>query len=728
MRERSIILIDLLRTGEIEESSIEFSGLNFRITAHRVGWDFDTAEKILRSQDGFADGFAISGIQKHVGSGRDRTAHPGYLRLLRRVQRTPIYLADDLRELFTEWSLQKISQSEPHLLAGKKILFQCAAVSPALDRFEQSGVRLQAADALILGGIPRLIEGRSEFNSFMKLARQIHRFRPIESLKPDEKILSASRLKRLVEWAEGADGFVTFGSLLDRVISPDGSADLLAALENKLLIVDYLTPETRARIEASRVGQVLELVPQIPGLEELPVRHFSILTAVLDQCRQAEHSRLSFDEYVLRAIQEKEVKPARLSRTHRKAPVRCAFIIHPLQERDIFRHPALAWLEKSPKLVRETALKGIERVPGFHYGTIRGVVSEHSGQEVICDLYTLPTTPRQIMAMPEERLYSQLLDVAKLAHKRGASILGLGAYTKVAGDAGVTVARHSPIPVTNGNSYSASTTLWAARLMSEKMGFISLDPRHRNQRNRQKAMVIGATGSIGRVSALLVSRVTDELVLVAQRADKLLELREEVARLSPDIVIKVTTQADDELADTDLIVTATSNTLGQIFDIARVKPGAVICDCSRPLDVSAEMAALRPDVMVIQSGEVELPGLVEINCDIGLPKPAVYACLAETIVLSMEGRFENFSLSKILSMERVKEIYRLGLKHGARLSAIQTHHGIVTDAMIHQTRALALARLGNIGQSSQPNSLTDLGAGRKPWIHANWQDQTILPR
>jgi hypothetical protein len=137
------------------------------------------------------------------------------------------------------------------------------------------------------------------------------------------------------------------------------------------------------------------------------------------------------------------------------------------------------------------------------------------------------------------------------------------------------------------------------------------------------------------------------------------------------------------------------------------------------------MSRLRPDVMVIQSGEVELPGQVEIDCDIGLPKPSVYACLAETILLAMEGRFENFSLSKTLSMSRVKEIYQMGLTHGARLSAIQTHEGVVTDAMIQRCRELALARLSGGRSGNTDDSLSRLTRpddGRKAVPYAGRQD------
>jgi predicted amino acid dehydrogenase len=58
----------------------------------------------------------------------------------------------------------------------------------------------------------------------------------------------------------------------------------------------------------------------------------------------------------------------------------------------------------------------------------------------------------------------------------------------------------------------------------------------------------------------------------------------------------------------DMIVTATSAAGQKVLDIMSVKPGCVITDVARPLDMSPEDIAKRPDVLVIESGEVELPG------------------------------------------------------------------------------------------------------------------------
>jgi predicted amino acid dehydrogenase len=187
--------------------------------------------------------------------------------------------------------------------------------------------------------------------------------------------------------------------------------------------------------------------------------------------------------------------------------------------------------------------------------------------------------------------------------------------------------------------------------------------------------------------------VFPELVLVARRPEKLLELKEDLLQKHPHLKVKISTDPNMELSSTDLIITATSNDSGKILDMMQVKPGAVICDCSRPLDIGPEDAAKRPDVMVIESGEIDLPGNLKFTCDINLPYPSVYACLAETVLLALDGRYESFSLGKDLSLDKVKDIYKIGVKHGAELSAIRGPNGTVTDDDVALCRMLAVERL-----------------------------------
>jgi len=110
---------------------------------------------------------------------------------------------------------------------------------------------------------------------------------------------------------------------------------------------------------------------------------------------------------------------------------------------------------------------------------------------------------------------------------------------------------------------------------------------------------------------------------------------------------------------------------------------------ARPLDLSPADVAKRPDVLVIESGEILLPGEPRFK-DIGLPPKVAFACLAETIVLALEGRFEVFTIGREIEWKKVKEIYTMGLKHGMRLAAISGVNGVYTDADIKNVVKLAL--------------------------------------
>ena len=138
-----------------------------------------------------------------------------------------------------------------------------------------------------------------------------------------------------------------------------------------------------------------------------------------------------------------------------------------------------------------------------------------------------------------------------------------------------------------------------------------------------------------------------------------------------------------------MIVTSTSGAGKEILDIMKVKPGCVITDVARPLDLPASDVAKRPDVLVIESGEIDLPTKVKGLKSIGLPPNVVYACLAETIVLALEGRFEVFTVGRDTEWEKVKEIYKLGIKHGMKLAAISGVKGVYSDEDIAKVVALA---------------------------------------
>jgi predicted amino acid dehydrogenase len=360
---------------------------------------------------------------------------------------------------------------------------------------------------------------------------------------------------------------------------------------------------------------------------------------------------------------------------------RFAFVIHPLTVDDLGRHPALRWTRRLPaSLVERTAAW----MPPLHLSRITGVRSPVTGQRVEGDLFSLGSTPRQMLALPPDHTYRQLHQVALRAARQGAKLLGLGAFTSIVGDAGVTVAREAPIAVTSGNSLTVAMTLEAAKTAVRQMG--KRDLAH------GRAMVIGATGSIGAVCSRLLAQAVRDVVLVSIEPDRLVHLKALIEAETPGARVEIATSSHEAVGECDLVVTSTSAFGQRVLDLDRCAPGAVVCDVARPCDVTADEAATRPDVLVIEAGEVLLPGEPHLGFDIGLPRGTVYACLAETALLALLGRFECFSLGRELDTERVKEIYRLARQHGLRLAGLRSFGRAVGEQELAIRRALA-ARL-----------------------------------
>jgi predicted amino acid dehydrogenase len=142
----------------------------------------------------------------------------------------------------------------------------------------------------------------------------------------------------------------------------------------------------------------------------------------------------------------------------------------------------------------------------------------------------------------------------------------------------------------------------------------------------------------------------------------------------------------DLLRQADLVLTVTS-AVEAIVQPQHLKVGAVVCDVARPRDVSRAVVEQRDDVLVFEGGLVEIPGPeASFNFDFGFPPQTSYACMAETIALALEGRYENYSLGKDLTVAQCKEIAEIARRHGFKLAGFRSFEHAVPDADIERIR------------------------------------------
>ena len=357
-----------------------------------------------------------------------------------------------------------------------------------------------------------------------------------------------------------------------------------------------------------------------------------------------------------------------------------AFIIHPLDAKDVTRK--FDFTKNLPDFVVEGILR---MVPPFKASQISGIYSKTSQAEgwfVAC-----PLTTRQMVSLPQEFVIKRIIQAGKVAEKLGARILGLGAYTKIIGDAGYTIAKHLQIPVTTGNSYTVATALEGLRQAAQLMGL---------KMNTAKVSIVGATGSIGRVCAFILAQEIRNLTLVARDEAALDELAGKLL-YETGLAAKTTTNITKGLRDADIIITVTSS-IGSVIEPEDLKPGAIICDVARPRDVSQRVSQERNDVLVIEGGLVEVPGDVNFNLDFGYPHKMAYACMAEPMILALEGRYESYTLGRELSIRQVQEISRLAKKHGFRVAGLRSFGRPLTMEDINRVKSNA--SLNSLGLSS----------------------------
>lgn len=656
-----------------------FLGESFQI--ERIGTDGDArqAAGLIRDWRDKADTIGLGMVREHYTVGTDRFIRPETRKLEKLAGDTPVTTGSRLREIVQEWTLRSVQAELGNIFNNARVVFLSGTINYRLASvMSEYTDNLSFADPVAQFGLPNLLHSLHALELYAAGSHPILRFEsgndPVPSVAPF-RFFNHLVLRRAVR-----DAHV--------VVAPYDQLQHYDAdeLDGKTVITSTVSEERLAELQDKGVRLVLDCSIQLfdhtVGLNVVE----AMAMAALDK----PAADISHDDY-LEIFTDLELKPRILYPVPGRRQInRFAFVIHPLSQQYLSHLKPLELVSRvSPAPVMNLVEKAVAYTPPFVYTKVGGIVSP-TGVEAEGWLIIVGGTPKEIMSHAPEFTYRRLLAAADIAKKLGAQIMGLGAFTKVVGDAGVTVAKRAPLPITTGNSYSASGALWAAHDAIKRLGLVTLE---KGKKVRGKAMVVGATGAIGAACARLLARTTEELHLVSPEAAKLLVLEKSILKESPGVKLVLCSYADSDehIGDMDMIVTATSGAGKKILDIMQVKPGCVITDVARPLDLPPEEVAKRPDVLVIESGEIELPGDVQMK-SIGFDnRNVVYACLAETIVLALEGRFENFTLGRNLEWEKVHEIYKLGLKHGMGLAAISGVNGVYSDEDIARVREAAVA-------------------------------------
>lgn len=224
----------------------------------------------------------------------------------------------------------------------------------------------------------------------------------------------------------------------------------------------------------------------------------------------------------------------------------------------------------------------------------------------------------------------KVVQAVDCAVRSGADLVGLGGLTAPVTNGGVLLRSRTDIGVTNGNAFTAVIVHRQIRQLLDSA------PRGR-------VAVVGATGSVGSAVVRLLARDRDvaELVLLARDSARLASLAAETGQR----LIVRTAETLDALAGCDIVVLLTAAS-GTVIGPAHLDPGATVLDATQPRNTSPDLAASRPDVLVLDGGIVDVPDVSVRGGSIGLPDGRTFACLAETMLLSLARHRGHFALGR----------------------------------------------------------------------------------
>ncbi|MCX7851471.1 MAG: serine carboxypeptidase [Caldilineales bacterium] len=655
---------------EDETTVVRFLGQEIELIRRGSGGDPARIEALIAEYDGRVDAIGLEGIPAVLQLGPAQVEHEIGARLRRVAQVTPVVDGSGIRAGLERWGVILADRAQPGIFAQKRVLMTPGLNHPGLAQaLQRRGSAIRYADPVVYFALPDFPGVGAKMTLEQAAGPTLEQLKdaPFRRIYPQPGKPGQPRSPDPFRWADLIAGDI--GAI--RRYAP-------ADLKHKTVVVEAATEADLEDLRQRGVTIAVTMMPSLDGPDGLGRWSAATIEAVLVALRRDVQAPLTEDTY-LDLMADIHWTPAiRYLQPEEAGINKFAFVIHPLSVEFIHKHKWFRWTKYLPdELVERVAAY----MPPIYLSRITGAQSPTTGQKVEGYLISLGATPRMMMSHDERFTYKRLNQAAKMAERLGARIMGLGAFTSVVGDAGITVAHEADIAITSGNSLTVAMTLEAAKHAVRLMGATDL--------TKGKVMIVGATGSIASVCSRLVAQAIGNVVLVSIEPEKLIELKRTIQRETPGCQVTIATRAGDLISDCDLIITATSAFGQRVIDITKCKPGAVICDVARPPDVNPAEAALRPDVLVVESGEVIIPGDVDFGYDIGLPPKTSYACLAETALLAMEGRFEDYTLGRNITMERVKEIYKLAQKHGFQLAGLRSFGKYITDEDIMAKRALA---------------------------------------
>jgi len=308
-------------------------------------------------------------------------------------------------------------------------------------------------------------------------------------------------------------------------------------------------------------------------------------------------------------------------------------------------------------------------------------VPSPTGEKVNLKVIGIPLTGKQIEQMMGDESKNILLDriddAVEMAHTQGCTMVGMGGYTSIV-TLNCTTAATTDIALTSGNGFTTALAIQGVEELAAKRGLKLKDAT---------VGIVGAKGNIGSICAQIMGQKCASLILIGRNAhdEKLLEIATQLQKELGDTRPITVSDSYDHLGQCDIVITATNASQPIIFPHHLSQKTQIICDIATPNDVDVSVSIECPWIDLILGGLATLPNTHVNLHGTRLPENHVYGCVAETMLLGLEGIRENYSFGS-MSAHHVQSIGKAAKKHHFKLGTLKSidlygHHNLPKERL-----------------------------------------------
>jgi fatty aldehyde-generating acyl-ACP reductase len=263
---------------------------------------------------------------------------------------------------------------------------------------------------------------------------------------------------------------------------------------------------------------------------------------------------------------------------------------------------------------------------------------------------------------------SKVMSAASHAKKMGAKIVTLGGFTSIVLEGNLDSFSAGETKFTTGN------TLTAAYIVKgiEKAAF-----QHDINLDESAVLIIGATGDIGMACVNYLKKKVSKVLLCARNNRRLEKLSLEL--MKENIAVNYSVSVQHLIPEADIIICVASSTGIEMGDC---KKDVLICDAGYPKNVETKTAgSIGLNLFHGGMGQVSQGYSFSPDYSNNIYRYAaphiIHGCILEAMILAFENKFETYSAGKgNITIERMEEIYSLGIKHGIEIAPFYNAKGL----------------------------------------------------